>query len=234
MWFNFQEALCLLKQHVLHPDLAIEGCLFMWNSCKEVNGSFHFQNLVKYPFVIHAAFVGKGFWTIFSFGINICIIHCYTPSPHFGTRTLRWAYEILDQVWDFISKIEGTRWHPFPAEIGINWESAYCLWGATVRWNHSLCILTDINSVVWNASPDLSISLHPNTTPDIGVVLSGELVICSVWHWKDQDLIFVDMSTFVCGQYYLAFCGPFNRRRNFGNQCKESELPKLSSKIKAV
>jgi hypothetical protein len=90
------------------------------------------------------------------------------------------------------------------------------------------------NSVVWNASPDLSVSLHPNTNPDTDVVLSGYLVICSMWNSKDQALTFVDMSIFVCGEYYLAFCGPFNRRGNFGNQCKESELPKLSSKIKAV
>jgi hypothetical protein len=51
---------------------------------------------------------------------------------------------------------------------------------------------------------------------------------------KRPGMIFVDMSTFVCGEYYLAFCGLVNRRGNFGNQCKESELPTLSSKIKAV
>jgi hypothetical protein len=45
---------------MLHPDLATEELLFMWNSCKEVNGSFHLQNLVKYPLIIHAAFVGRG------------------------------------------------------------------------------------------------------------------------------------------------------------------------------
>jgi hypothetical protein len=42
--------------------------------------------------------------------------------------------------------------------------------------------ITSINNVVWNVSQDMSISLHPNTTPDTDVVLSGELVICSMWH----------------------------------------------------
>jgi hypothetical protein len=53
-------------------------------------------------------------------------------------------------------------------------------------------MLTNSNSVDWNASPDLSISPNPNTTPDSDVVLSGELVLSifylfiSKWHRKDQ------------------------------------------------
>jgi len=39
-------------------------------------------------------------------------------------------------------------------------------------------VLTDSSSVVWNASPNLSISPHPITSPDSDVVLSGELVLC--------------------------------------------------------
>jgi hypothetical protein len=38
-------------------------------------------------------------------------------------------------------------------------------------------VLTDSSSVVWNASPNLSISPHPITAPDSDVVLSGDLLL---------------------------------------------------------
>jgi hypothetical protein len=42
-------------------------------------------------------------------------------------------------------------------------------------------MLTNSNGVAWNASPYFSISPNPNTTPDSDVVLSGELVVCSIY-----------------------------------------------------
>jgi hypothetical protein len=45
-------------------------------------------------------------------------------------------------------------------------------------------MLTNSNGAAWNASPELSLSRNPNTTPDSdvvsdgNVVLSGELVLC--------------------------------------------------------
>jgi len=42
-------------------------------------------------------------------------------------------------------------------------------------------MLTNSNGVAWKASPDLSLSPNPNTTPDSDVVLSGELVVCSFY-----------------------------------------------------
>ena len=97
-----------------------------------------------------------------------------------------------------------------------------------MSWNHSLCILPNSNSVVWNASPDLSVS---NTTPDTDVLLCGELVICSVWHCKYQALIFVDMSTFVCGEYYLAFCGSLKTgEESLGTNVKRASFPNYHPK----
>jgi len=42
-------------------------------------------------------------------------------------------------------------------------------------------MLTYSNGVAWNASPDLSLSPNPYTTPDSDVVLYGELVVCSFY-----------------------------------------------------
>ena len=64
------------------------------------------------------------------------------------------------------------------AVIGLNCESSYWLLVVTVRWNRSVGVLTESTSVVWNASPNPSVSPHPITSPDSDVVLSGELVLC--------------------------------------------------------
>jgi len=47
------------------------------------------------------------------------------------------------------------------AVIGLNCESTYWLLVVTVRWNCSVGVLIDSISVVWNASPNPSISPHP-------------------------------------------------------------------------
>jgi hypothetical protein len=60
MSFNFQEAIGWLKQCLLCPDLASERCLFVWNLCKKVNGSFDLTSSVKYPFTLHSTFLWKG------------------------------------------------------------------------------------------------------------------------------------------------------------------------------
>ena len=41
MSFKFQEAVCWWKRSVLRPDLASEGCLFVWNACEE-GGQWNF------------------------------------------------------------------------------------------------------------------------------------------------------------------------------------------------
>ena len=122
------------------------------------------------------------------------------------------------------------------AVIDINWESTFCLRCVTVRWNHSLCMLTYSNGVAWNASPDLSLSPNPNTTPDSDVVLSGELVVCSfylfisTWQWKDRALIFCRFEHFCKRRILSRILWSLNKRRNFGNPCKERELAELSFK----
>ena len=40
----------------LHPVLANEGCLFIWNYCNNIELSFGLPNLVKYPFILHTAY----------------------------------------------------------------------------------------------------------------------------------------------------------------------------------
>jgi hypothetical protein len=45
-------------------------------------------------------------------------------------------------------------------------------------------MLTNSNGVAWNASLDLSLSPNPNTIPDSDVVLSGELVVCSLFVYQ--------------------------------------------------
>src|SRR5215470_6364638 len=44
----------------LRPDLASEGCLFVWNLCKEVNGNFDLQNLEKYKLILNTKFLWQG------------------------------------------------------------------------------------------------------------------------------------------------------------------------------
>jgi hypothetical protein len=39
------------------------------------------------------------------------------------------------------------------------------------------------------------------------------------------------LNTFVCGEYYPAFYGPFSKRRNSGNPCQQIELAELSFKL---
>jgi len=39
------------------------------------------------------------------------------------------------------------------------------------------------------------------------------------------------LNTFVSGEYFPVFCGPFSKRRNFGNPYQERELAELSFKI---
>jgi hypothetical protein len=84
--FNFQEA--------LHPVLASEGCLLMWNLCKEVNGNFDLPNLVKYPFILHATFLWKGSLK--------CIVDlaqtCASPPRHIEAAGHEGVYEILAHV----------------------------------------------------------------------------------------------------------------------------------------
>ena len=125
MSFKFQKAVFWWKRSVLRPDLASERCLFMWNSCE--NGSewnFLFVKCREVP--IHNScniILGRVFDEPYCrFGMNIGIIHCYTPSPHWGTRTLRGRNEILALIkGDFMSEIEGTRWNPFPELIQLKY-----------------------------------------------------------------------------------------------------------------
>ena len=42
MAFKFQEAVCWCRRSVLRPNLASEGCLFVWNSFEE-GGQWNFS-----------------------------------------------------------------------------------------------------------------------------------------------------------------------------------------------
>lgn len=178
----------------------------MWNLCKEVNGNFDLPNLEKYKLILNTKFLWQE-----SLNCIVGLARTYasfivTPPRHVEAP----GHE--GGIWNPGSCLLGlhirNRGHKVEhlprtdtAVIGINWESTYCLWGVTVRWDLSLCVLTGNESLVWNASPNPSISPHPATTPDSDVVLSGELVLCSLylflckWDWKVQVQNFVNTNT---------------------------------------
>ena len=69
---------------MLRPDLATEGCLFVWKKCEE-GGQWNLSFAKCSEVPIHTSgyiILGRVFDEPYCrFGTNICIIHCYTPSP---------------------------------------------------------------------------------------------------------------------------------------------------------
>jgi hypothetical protein len=83
--FKFQEVVCWWRRSVLHPDLASEGCLLVWDSFEE-GGQWNFSFAKCSEVSIHNScyiILGRVFDDPYcSFGMNIYISHCYTPSSH--------------------------------------------------------------------------------------------------------------------------------------------------------
>jgi hypothetical protein len=80
---NFQEAVCSLKDvFFLRPDLASEGCLFVWNLCVEVNVSSNLPKVVKCPFILRTTFLWKGSLNCIVDLARTCASFIVTPTRH--------------------------------------------------------------------------------------------------------------------------------------------------------